>query len=73
MQSCLVNVDPSLVGLFCSLNVHVAKHGSDALSHAVIALSRSTPASFAITRYNINGFYGLKFWGICQIRHKTFF
>jgi hypothetical protein len=59
--------------LYFFLYIHVAKQGSDALSHAVVTLSRSTRATFATTRYNINRFHSLKFWGIGQIRHKAFF
>jgi hypothetical protein len=73
IKGCLVNADPSLVGLFRFLYIHVAKHCSDALSHAIVALPRSTRASFAVTRHNIDGFHSRKLWGIGQVRHKTFF
>jgi hypothetical protein len=73
IKGCLVNVDPSLIGLFRFLYIHVTKHCSDALSHSVIALPRSTRASFAVTRYNVDGFHSRELWGIGQVRHKTFF
>ena len=72
-QCRLVDMDPSLVGLFDFRKAHVLQHGPDTFPHTIITVPDTTAPRLAVPSHNINGLDSCQLGRVDKVRHEAFF